>query len=189
MKRGRPRNEIGAIRETENGRKVWNGKRWVSEAHYKTINPSQDPEPAPEPATQPAPENVNPLNGNPLIEASELDDIFSSFADIIEPQSSEEAPADIDSDIDAPQSNSVTIKGKHLVFIIDLFGSFLAAYIVKKSGLSKQERKDFKLTKEEREELEEVAGEAADTLSIDLGNPWAALGMSYFALIAFKLER
>lgn len=198
MKRGRPKNEIGAIRETENGRKAWNGKRWVSEAHYKTINPSREPEPAPEykapepapePIPEPAPETVNPLNDNPLIEASELDDMFSSFSDIIEPQASEESPADLEPEQDAPESNSVTIKGKHLVFIIDLLGSFLAAYIVKKSGLSKQERKDFKLTKEEREELEEVAGEAAETLSFDLSNPWAALSVSYLALISFKLER
>ena len=208
MKRGRPKNPIGAIRETENGRKAWNGKRWVSEAHFKTMNPSEEPKPQPQPAPE-KPKLSEDFTGykenppkpiqeataeeqsepDPIIEAEELDDMFSSFADIIEPQSSEEAPADIESGLDEPQRNSVTIKGKHLVFIIDLFGSFLAAYIVKKSGLSKQERKDFKLTKEEREELEEVAGEAAETISIDLGNPWAALGMSYFALIAFKLER
>ena len=200
MKRGRPKNEIGAIRETENGRKAWNGKRWVSEAHFKTISPIAEPAPKPKEEQQTGykespPKTSQQLEPDPIepepspeIASEELDDIFSGFSDIIETPESEESESPESEESEA-QGNSVKIKGKHLVFIIDLLGSFLAAYIVKKSGISKQDRKDFKLTSEEREELEEVAAEAAETLSIDLGNPWAALGMSYFALIAFKLER
>jgi outer membrane biosynthesis protein TonB len=165
------------------------------------IPPAPQPDPAPPaPKEEIAKEVIEPRKPEPVsfVEDDELAEIFGAFKDVIEDtgeegrkeEEEEEGPIDLTPEGQAKEAaGTVHIKGKHLVFVMDILGSFIASFIVKKAKISNQPRSDFKLSKEERTELAEVAEEAAETLTFDTSSPWGALGISYFALLAFKIEK
>jgi hypothetical protein len=50
-------------------------------------------------------------------------------------------------------------------------------------------RDDLKMTRDEREELQEFADEAAATINFKAaGNPWVSLFIAYAVILAMKIE-
>lgn len=202
--RGRPRTPHGARREKDGKTERWNvnskGKgRWVTEEYFnqqeklKSLEESPEPkpepapEPKPEPAPEPKPEPIRDINAEPDL-LSELEGMANIFDQLPEEESEEAEPEEFN-DLEEGGQNVPGIKGAHLLAVVDLLGSMAAAFILKKAKISNQPRSDFKLTQEEREELADAAQACADTLKLNIDNPWASLAIGYAALVSLKVKR
>ena len=130
-----------------------------------------------------------------LDQAQNLDADFSEMEALLdsapdpEAQTGLEAPAP-DFDEAEEESGGQTISGEMLLRILDFGGRFAGAFILqkyfKKDAIT---RDDLKMTKEERQELQEFADEAAATINFQAaGNPWLSLIIAYAIILAMKIE-
>lgn len=87
------------------------------------------------------------------------------------------------------KSQSVKIKGRHIISFLDLAGSRGAAFVESKLTKKKSNFSDFKLTSDEKEELQEAAEAAAETINFKASeSPWVNLIVLYILIIALKVS-
>jgi hypothetical protein len=137
----------------------------------------------------------NKTDNSKIDQAQNLDADFSEMEALLDSAPDPEAETGLEApepDFEEAQEDSGghTISGEMLLRILDFGGRFAGAFILqkyfKKDAIT---REDLKMTKEEREELQEFADEAAATINFKAaGNPWVSLIVAYAIILAMKIE-